>query len=213
MKGQKTSRLQRGTAGFTLVEMIGVLAIIALLAGMLVPRIMQAIRDARVNSTAVSINTLRAAVAQYMAKHNSLADLSATDCDSDLVSDGVLDKGFEARIGTSADVIQTSGDEAKTGGDISIGDSTTVTGPARYDLDGDGGATYDTEDAAAIVEVVIAGVPVRYARALSLAIDGADLSTDDDHTTDADSFGRVVYGTSASGETDEMDVFVYIAHD
>ena len=139
MKGQKTSRLQRGTAGFTLVEMIGVLAIIALLAGMLVPRIMQAIRDARVNSTAVSLNTLRAAVAQYMTKNNSLGtpgdDGYTLNYDATLVSDGDLDKGFEARIGTAADVIIITGPKAEAGGNsISIAstpDPVSVSDPAR----------------------------------------------------------------------------------
>jgi len=194
MKRQKTSRLQRGTAGFTLVEMIGVLAIIALLAGMLVPRIMQAIRDARVNSTAVSLNTLRAAVAQYMTKNNTLGTAGTSDYDSDLVEDGDLDKEFETKIGSAADV-------ALVAGNVAANDT-----PARYNLDGSGST--DTSDASVIVEAVIEDVPARDAYALSLAIDGADLSQST--LTSADLSGRVVYAAPSSGLT---DVYVYIAHE
>jgi len=39
--------------GFTLVEMIGVLAVIAVLAGLLVPRVFSAIAQSRINTAAL----------------------------------------------------------------------------------------------------------------------------------------------------------------
>jgi len=207
MKGQKTNRLQRGTAGFTLVEMIGVLAIIALLAGMLIPRIMEAIRSARVSSTAVSINTLRAAVAQYMTKHNTLGTAGTENYDSILVGDGDLEKAFEARIGTSSDVVLTAGSTAANGGPADAEDNATT--PERYDLDGNG-SDYETLNASVIVEAVIQGVPERYARALSVAIDGEGFSAD---IGSDDSVGRVVYDTPGDSDNGATDVYVYIAHD
>ncbi len=46
---------------FTLIEMIGVLAVIGILAALLVPKIFEAINNARINSTAVSIATIKTA--------------------------------------------------------------------------------------------------------------------------------------------------------
>ena len=64
--------------GFTLIEMIGVLAVIGILAALLVPKIFNAINNARVNSTAVSIATIKTATADHYAKFGSLVSSNGT---------------------------------------------------------------------------------------------------------------------------------------
>ena len=70
---KNNGRLQMN--GFTLIEMIGVLAVIAILAALLIPKVTSAISDARVNSTVGSYQAIQAAAAGHYAKYNSF-DLS-----------------------------------------------------------------------------------------------------------------------------------------
>src|SRR5437762_8835164 len=58
--------------GFTLIEMIGVLAVIAILASLLIPKIYEAINNARISNTALSYNTVKTALADHYAKYGSL---------------------------------------------------------------------------------------------------------------------------------------------
>ena len=51
--------------GFTLMEMIGVMAVIAILAAVATPRIFEAIEDAKVSSFLAEANMVKLAVAQY----------------------------------------------------------------------------------------------------------------------------------------------------
>jgi len=197
----KLQRSQRNS-GFTLIEMIGVLAIIALLAGMLVPRIVQAIKEARIQSTVVSLNTLKAAVAQYYAKNGTLADLDSDNADQTLVQEGLLDKPFEVKVGSSASVLVAKGNNLATGT------------PNRYNLDGNSNTPaasqpYETKNAANVVEVKLEGVSLEDARALSLAIDGSDsnLTPEISGGTYSDTNGRVVYDNA------NKIVYIYIAHE
>ncbi|MGB0419307.1 MAG: type II secretion system protein, partial [Opitutales bacterium] len=59
-------------AGFTLIEMIGVLAIIGILSAAVAPKVIEAIRDAKVTSAISSVNAARTATLQYYAKYNSI---------------------------------------------------------------------------------------------------------------------------------------------
>jgi len=60
-----TTRKNHLEKGFTLIEMIGVLAIIATLAAVVAPKIFDAINDSKVTSLAENISTIRAAVTSY----------------------------------------------------------------------------------------------------------------------------------------------------
>src|SRR5262247_2685078 len=89
---------------FTLIEMIGVLAVIAILAALLVPKIFEAINNARVNNAAVSYNTAKTALADHYAKFGTMlssngAPLAAgtgesLNFDKVLVAEGFMDKPF-----------------------------------------------------------------------------------------------------------------------
>ena len=57
--------MQQRQAGFTLMEMIGVVAVIAILASMATPMIFDAIRNARVTAFLEDVNVMRTAVARY----------------------------------------------------------------------------------------------------------------------------------------------------
>ena len=57
---------------FTLIEMIGVLTVIALLAVLLVPKIFEAIDGARISNTLLSIQTIKTAVLEHYGKFHSL---------------------------------------------------------------------------------------------------------------------------------------------
>src|SRR5947209_15739227 len=60
---------RKSSQGFTLIEMIGVLAVIAILASMLIPRVFEAINSARVNATAVACETIKTAAADHYGKY------------------------------------------------------------------------------------------------------------------------------------------------
>ncbi|MBK8801471.1 MAG: prepilin-type N-terminal cleavage/methylation domain-containing protein [Fibrobacteres bacterium] len=63
--------------GFTLIEMIGVLAIIAILVAAVAPRIFEAINDSKITSATSTIKTLESAVAKYYSDVGTLLPLNA----------------------------------------------------------------------------------------------------------------------------------------
>jgi prepilin-type N-terminal cleavage/methylation domain-containing protein len=68
----KTRKQINNRSGFTLIEMVGVLAVIAILAALLVPKIFAAINDSRYSSAVSSINSVKAASMSYFAKNKGL---------------------------------------------------------------------------------------------------------------------------------------------
>src|SRR5213595_1682884 len=114
----KTYQLKKKEAkAFTLIEMIGVLAVIAILAALLIPKIFEAINNSRVNNAAVSYNTVKTALADHYAKWGSLLSSNgvlfttaqvaiATNYDKILVAEGFLDKPFQVKIGTTNTTVE-----------------------------------------------------------------------------------------------------------
>jgi len=210
-----TVKNNKATRGFTLVEMIGVLAVIAILAGMLIPKIFEAIRNSRINATLEAYNTLKAAVLENYAKWGRFAyghDINDTQNSQTTAAtqqytgssfDYILFK--EGRIDArAADKIplSTSGGTDNVYVNVVAGKGNNGSG---YDLDGDG--TAETANAAYTVELIIKSVAVQDAQDLSLRLDGKELSANDLTTTDTK--GRVEYGTITDKKT---DVYIYIAH-
>ena len=194
----KTTQRHNHRAGFTLIEMVGVLAVIAILAALLVPKIFAAINESRLNNTIGSINTCKTAAIQYFTKNGAFPSSYTANFDATLLTQGFLDKAFEVKLATVADCEV----QATTSAGASEGGSD---GNGRFDLDGDG--TADVPANASVVQVKIDNVKPEDARELSLRIDGADMSEDD--TTTADKRGRVAYAAPSDGVT---TVYVYLAH-
>jgi general secretion pathway protein G len=193
--------------GFTLIEMIGVLAVIAILASLLIPKIYEAINNARVNNAALSYNSIKTALADHFAKFGSLTSSNgvtitagvgeATNFDNVLITEGFSDKPFNVKIGTGSYVQVVAGSSAAT---------VVAAANEAYDLDGSGTTINDTAGSA-VVECVIPGVTGGDALALSTLLDGATMSAAD--ATLIDLKGRVKYAAPVSGIT---TVYIYVTH-
>lgn len=201
---KRTHTPTRRRSGFTLIEMIGVLAIIAVLAALLIPRIFSAINESRVNGAALSYNSLKSAAITYFGKYGRFGDATGaayadttgvTNWDTSvLLAGGFIEKPFETKLGTASN-IQIVDSVAST----TAADATN----ASYNLDGAGTANDAT--GAVVLQAVLFGVAEDDARELNNKIDGTTLGT----TTGSDLAGRVKYAAATSGVT---DVYVYIAH-
>ncbi len=164
-------------AGFTLIELIGVLAVVSILAAVLIPRVFEAISNARVHSTALSITTLKTTCVQHVAKFGSIpvdgslcppevivlngSDSRAYSFDTVLMAEQLLDKPFSTAIGSGfVQVVPGLLPDAEVTGDN-----------AAYALDG--ASSRNSAAGSSILEVVITDVLLEDARALNRVIDGA----------------------------------------
>lgn len=191
--------------GFTLIEMIGVLAVIAILAGMLIPKIFEAMRNSRVNATLEAYNTIKAAVVDHIAKWGKIATTAGTAYTSGSSFDSILFQ--EGRLdGRAADKIPLSTLTGTTAVYVNVTGATGAAGGSGYYLAGATGGN-STANAAAVVELIIKSVPAQDAQDLSMRLDGPNLSV----TTlgAGDTIGRVVYSAATGGKT---DVYMYITH-
>ena len=203
-----TSFSRRG-AGFTLVEMIGVLAIIAVLASMLLPRVVAAINDARVNSAAIAVNAAKSAAMTYFGKFGRFGDVNGdviTDLSNTnasawdrevLLRGGYLERTFNTRISDLAYITLTN---CVTG-------STDPTGANdAYDLDGLASPSNDASAGRIVVQAFLDNVALDDARELNRKIDVEEsLSA----TATTSSVGRVKFNMSGA---QTGTVKVYLAH-
>lgn len=194
--------------GFTLVEMIGVLAIIAVLASLLLPRIFAAINDARVTSAALAINSVRSASMTYFGKYGRFGDLSgapitdltvpaATNWAQEvLLRGGFLDKTFETKISDGAYLYLTNCLTAAT-------DPTGANDAYDFDnlapVNNASGGRY-------VLQAVLDNVALEDARELNRKLEGDALG---DGGGAVDNKGQVKYNFTGA---QTGPVKVYIAH-
>lgn len=195
-------------AGFNLVETVGALAVTAILAAILVPKIFAAISEARVNHAVGSLAAVQSAAITYVKKYGRVGGVGGsayptgttlTNWDAAvLVVEQLIEQPFRSRLGGSAQVVVRDCAAADT-----VPDGTN----AAYDLDGN--ASLGVNDAAGdkIIECTLQSVSREDAWELSRRIDGPALSAAD-KTAAEDLQGRVKYQFSGSQGT----VRIYLAH-
>lgn len=192
-----------------MIEMIGVLAVIAILAAMLVPRVFQAVDSARVNSSVVAIEAVKGAAIAHYGKYGkfdvtngipmgiTITTYPGYDTNV-LLAEGLLDKPFSVRIAggdpTANSTLQLSASANANGGHGLAG--------AGYSLDG---VVNSTANSQYVLEAVIQNCTAADAKELNDLIDGASLGV----TTGDDFKGKVEYSAPSGGVT---TVYVYITH-
>ncbi len=219
MKTKINPHVKQKAAAFTLIEIIGVVAVIAILAAVLTPRVISVIARGKVNATAQSLGSLKSATTDYLTRNGSIPTRDGTGStngavatgrfDADLVTGGFTEKLFACSIGT-----QTFDSSALSGRvhirSLAATSSGTVTAPTatvggvNFDLDRST-STADFTSGQMVVAAFIPGVAIADAIALNKILDG-----DDNTGTSADSTGRCMYSTAAVDNT--VTVYVYIAH-
>jgi len=188
-----TSKTPSRRSGFTLVEMIGVLAVIAILSGLLIPRVFSAISQSRINTAALGANSLKTGAAMYLGKNSSFGAANP-NFGALLVSGGYVEAPYSAPIATSTSVAAVAASPAST--------PVSATTGGTYDLLGTTGTNMITGNI--VVEAVLTGVALTDARELNDRIDGIALGTP--ATTD-DVKGRVKFAA-----TDPTTVYIYVAN-
>jgi prepilin-type N-terminal cleavage/methylation domain-containing protein len=179
--------------GFTLIEMVGVLAVIAILAALLVPKIFAAIDESRYNNTVASCNGVKAAVLGYFGKLGTWPDVSGgavANFDQTLITQGFLENPFVPKIGDSPDVI--------------VDTAANVPAPKFAKLDGNAVAADGS-----CVYIDLGVIPVADAMEISRRIDGVDMTAADNATIDDE--GRVIYPAPAAAGS-PVHVYIYLAH-
>jgi prepilin-type N-terminal cleavage/methylation domain-containing protein len=192
---------------FTLIEMIGVLAVIGILAALLVPKIFESINNARINGTAVSIASVKTGVADHFAKYGSLVSSNGAvltppvtnNYDLTFVTEGFMDKKFASKLSVETNTFvrlmtavssATAVDAANTA--YSLGASNTV----------------NTATGSYVVEIAMNDVLEADAKALNDIIDGTNLGVDLGSST-GDLYGRVKYAAVSGGT---VDMKIYVTH-
>lgn len=190
-----------------MIEMIGVLAVIAILAALLIPKVFEAINNSRINNAAVSYNTVKTALTDHYAKWGSLVSSNGTTIvpgagtalvfDKVLLMEGFLDKPFIVKVGDG------TGNHVEVMPGLATNTVASVSNTA-YDLDGGGIENDAGPVAAAVVQAVITGVTENDAKDLNDRLDGptlgSALGTDDTK-------GRVKYAAGTP-----TTVYIYVTH-
>ena len=219
----KAGARRNSQSGFSLIEMIGVLAIIAVLAAVIAPRVFSTIASSRVNAAASSIGGISSAVTDFASKYGNLPVTGANSrIDDLLLTSGYLDQRFTVKIGTPAPTPPVAGaswtfansvwtsaggaSQATQARIICVASNANVPSAAagaNYQLDG---AT-NLPTGVNVISAVIPNVTGTQAQALSAAVDGDSLSAATNAV--ADNAGKVVYAApNGAGLT---TVYIYIA--
>jgi prepilin-type N-terminal cleavage/methylation domain-containing protein len=200
-------------SGFTLIEMIGVLAIIAVLAGMLVPRVFSAINDSAISRLVVNLHWVRSAGTSYIAKYGRLGRAGGLPLNllthtneaahwdtAVLVPELLFEQSFSSRLGTTA-VIELVAAEGV--------DADPATAPSAYDFDGSTVAPSLANEASGgtfVLQCRLTEVGVEDAQAINRLLDGPTLGV----SSGDDTKGRVKY--LLDGTTGSCTVRIYLLH-
>jgi type II secretory pathway pseudopilin PulG len=210
----ETTKKQKAGA-FTLIEMIGVLAVIAILAALLIPKVFSAINDARINSALVGCETIKTALVDHYGKYgrfdatNGVAlttfatagnPYSGYDTNV-LMIEGLIDKPFTTKVGTNSTIQVVT---CAASGAAVLG-----TGNGAFNLSGNGGGNEATGQY--VVQAVIFAMAEADAQAISQRIDGLTMSTAGVTPGTADVQGRVTYA-QPSQPGNPVNVYIYLAH-
>lgn len=211
-------------AGFSLVEMIGVLAIIAILAVVIVPKVFSTIASARITNAAGSVTAIKSTVTEFAGKFGTIpTTVAASRLDDLFLAAGMLDGRFVVKIGTQpgnppiagATWTNNAGTWTAAGGANQNTQSRIIcvtsnaTAPstangANYQLNG----VANLPAGSRVVSAVIVNATGNEARELSLKLDGEAYTAAS--AVLADAAGKVVYNTpSVAGLT---TVYIYLAH-
>jgi type II secretory pathway pseudopilin PulG len=221
-----------GGAAFTLLEVIGLVAVIAILAAVLIPRVMSVIGRGKVSATAQSLGGLQGAIAEYAARSNALPWRLGYDTtnaptlggrfDADLLRAGLIERLFVSSIGSQTPqatsgfgcapsatpqavtpLLQRPHVRSAPGGAVSLLPVATAITDVNFDLDRNG--TGDFTTAQTVAYAYLPEVNVTEAAQLDQLLDG-DLMT----TGAADSTGRCLRSALSANNT--VTVYVYLAH-
>ena len=208
----------RKTSAFTLIEIIGVVAVIAILAAVLTPRVVSVIARGKVNATAQSLGSLKSATADYIGKNGTVplragtgatnAAIAAGRFDADLIAGGFTEKLFSCSIGNQLfDSSALTGRvhvRTRTAASVAaVGVIDATTAGDNFNLDRDT-TTADFTAGQTVVTAFIPGVALADAIALNKILDG-----DDNTGTASDITGRCMYSDGTGGT---VTVYVYVAH-
>ncbi|MBE2215433.1 MAG: prepilin-type N-terminal cleavage/methylation domain-containing protein [Opitutaceae bacterium] len=218
----------RRRTGFSLVEMIGVLAIIAILAVVIVPKVFSTIASSRVTAAIASVNTMKTAVIDFAGRFGTIPTTTTNSRLDDLLfTAGITEGRFSVKIGTQPGAFIEGASWAKdaaTGvwtpggavaGNSQAGQSRVIcvnsnaTAPsaangANYRLNG----AVDLPARSRVVSAVIVNVTATDALDMSRRLDGDTYSEQTAAT--ADNAGKVVYrAPNGQGLT---NVYVYLTH-
>lgn len=212
----------RARSAFTLVEMVGVLAIISILASMLAPRVFQAIADAKISNAASTCQSLKTALGEFYGRYGKIGGTNGTDLglavdavydDYDLralVPEGYIERPFMVRIGNGLVGSANDGSRLRVkniqgnGPNVRPGGGTAAIDSGAYNLDGL--STTNDVTGYLLVEAVIEGVEKLDAKELNDRLDGPTLGT---ALGTSDEVGTVKYFISTNGLA---KVRVYIGH-
>ncbi len=218
--------------GFTLIEMIGVLAIIAILVGAVAPRIFEAIEDSKVTSASSLVKSLQSSVSKYYSDMGTLLPLSNINNNNTTIrtqgEDGAgndtqrhLASALEHTKSSSQnqgvwpkfrgpyiDAFQTNNPPLGSSMRLasfpaaSVGAAASSTIETNFDLNGDG--TNDLVTGSQIVSIVISGVGAREWGKFDALFDANVIQGLTE--SDRQSRGRIKYDAT------NQEMRVYIAH-